>query len=79
MQVKSCKKQLQHLHSSIGELQLARTPLMLGNVLKRLKELATMKKLYPNAAAALDGVIRDRKSTRLNSSHRNTSRMPSSA
>ena len=59
MQVKSCKKQLQHLHSSIGELQLARTPLMLGNALKRLKELATMKKLYPSAAAALDGVIRN--------------------
>ena len=58
MQVKSCKKQLQHLHSSIGELQLARAPLMLGNALKRLKDLATMKKLYPNAAAALDGVIR---------------------
>ena len=59
MQVKSCKKQLQHLHSSIGELQLARTPLMLGNALTRLKELATMKKLYPSAAAALDGVIRN--------------------
>ena len=58
-QVKSCKKQLQHLHSSIGELQLARAPLMLGNALKRLKELATMKKLYPNAAAALEGVIRN--------------------
>ena len=59
MRVKSCKKQLQHLHSPIGELQLARAPLMLGNALKRLKELATMKKLYPNAAAALEGVIRN--------------------
>ena len=57
--MKSCKKQLQHLHSPIGELQLARAPLMLGNALKRLKELAIMKKLYPNAAAALDGVIRN--------------------
>ena len=31
------------------------------------------------ARAALETVVEDRKSTRLNSSHRNTSRMPSSA
>ena len=43
---------------------------------------ATVAEIFPNQAAVrLDGETarRDRKSTRLNSSHRLTSRMPSSA
>ena len=32
-----------------------------------------------SAAAVMDGLVEDRKSTRLNSSHKHRSRMPSSA
>ena len=57
--LKRCNKQLQRLHVPQGELQLARGRLMTNSSVQTAKDILHMKKLYPNAAAALEGVLRN--------------------
>ena len=57
--LKSCNKQLQPLHVPQGELQLARARLMTNPSVQAAKDILHMKKLYPDAASALEGVLRN--------------------
>ena len=54
-------------------------PLVSGQGFARLRAAGVEVEVGPGAAESRELNIGDRKSTRLNSSHRNTSRMPSSA
>ena len=50
-----------------------------GATFQRLMRIALGAQMGRNAEAYVDDIVVDRKSTRLNSSHRSLSRMPSSA